>query len=31
VIEFEDKEFETSKASIIKGLLQAKEYISRYL
>lgn len=31
VIEFEDKEFEKSKAEIIKGLLQTKKFISEFL
>jgi len=31
VIEFEDKEFEKSKADIIKGLLQTKKFISEFL
>lgn len=31
VIEFEDKEFERNEADITRGLLQAKEFISKYL
>lgn len=31
VIEFEDKEFEDSPENIVKGLLQTKEYISKFL
>ncbi len=31
VIEFEDKEFENSPENIVKGLLQARDYISQFL